>query len=218
MKFLAAIALLLNSFFAVAQSTVYGVPLKACAKIDGIVYKAVVNKDTSISIISNTGKSKKSIHLPIDYSSVWSFKFKDFDGDGFKDIVVEFSSNTPGDCDVYLYNRALKNFTNVANIDRYPSPIKIPDTKFYYSYHHSGCADEDWDSDLFIIKNYKAICIGNISGNACDEKNPGVFIYRVKGKENKLVKEFNINIIKKYKSYKWGFIDAYWKNNYRKFI
>jgi len=217
MKFLAGLVLLASPFFAIAQSTVYGLPLKARAIIDGISYKAVVNKDTSVSIISNNGKSTKSIRLPIDYSALWSFKFKDFNGDGFKDIVVEFSSNTPGDCDVYLYNHTLKNFTNVADIDRYPSPIKIPGTRYYYSYHHSGCADEDWDSDLFIIKNYKAICVGNISGNACDEKKPGVFVYRVKGKDNKLIKQFNIDIIKKYKSYKWGFIDAYWKRNYRKF-
>lgn len=171
-----------------------------------------------MSIISNTGKSKKSLHLPIDYSAVWSFKFKDFNGDGFKDIVAEFSSNTPGDCDVYLYNRPAKTFTPIVNIRQYPAAVKIPGTKFYYSYHHSGCADDNWDSDLFIIKNYKAICIGNISGNACDLTHTGVFIYRVKGKKNKLIKEFNINIINKYKSYKWGFIDAYWKKNYQKFI
>jgi len=206
------------SFKGIAQTNAIGLPLKARAVIDGISYKAIVNKDTSVSIVSGNGKSARKVHLSLDYSTISSFKFEDFDGDGFKDIFIEFFSNLPGDCDVYLYNPSRKNFTHVTDIGRYPSAIKIIGTKYYYSYHRSGCADEDWDSDLFFIKDFKAIRIGNISGNACDENNPGVFISRIIGNNKKMVEKFNVHILEKYKSQKWGFIDSYWKKNYRKFV
>lgn len=201
-----------------AQTTVYGLPLKAHAIVDGIAYKAIVNKDASVSIVSGGGKSKRIVRLHLDYSTVRSFKFKDFNGDGFKDIFIQLFSNLPGDCDLYLYNPSRKVFTHVTDIGRYPSAIKIRGTKYYYSYHHSGCADEDWDSDLFFIKDYKIIRIGNISGNACDLSDPGTFIYRESVDDHKLIKRYNINVIEKYKGYKWEFIDRYWKKNYQKFI
>ena len=217
-KFVAITVFSILPFKGITQTNAYGLPLRAHAVVDRIVYKAVVNKDTSVSIVIGTGQSKKMIRLPIDYSAVSSFKFKDFNNDGFKDIFIEFFSNTPGDCDLYLYNPALKGFTHVAGISSYPAPIKIPGTKYYYSYHHSGCADENWDSDLFFIKNYKVVCIGNISGDACNLTEPGIFIYRERGDNHKLVKRFKINVIEKYKGYKWEFIERYWKKNYQKFV
>lgn len=109
-----------------------------------------------------------------------------------------------------------KKFKPVKDFENFPSPKKIEGTKFYYSYHRSGCSDSNWDSDLFLISDFKCLKIGNISGRGCyDEERKGIFI-------NKILngKEVEINWIKRDSGYyddKWDFIENYWSENYLKF-
>jgi hypothetical protein len=107
----------------------------------------------------------------------------------------------------------IKEFPN------YPDPQKLKGTNLYYSYHRSGCADMNWDSDLFKIVNNKIIKIGNISGLGCErDEKLGVFISRIKGAKELQIKKYPISEIEKYKDYKWGFIKQYWTRNYQKFL
>ena len=154
------------------------------------------------------------ILVKIDYSPADS-KFIDFNGDGYKDILfVHYPTQTPDICDLYLFNEKKKNFAEVADFDNFPEP-KIITKGHYYSYHHSGCADMDWDSDLFCIKHMKAIKLANIHGIGCDnESRKGVYIYDERKLASKLVEYRKFDEMR---SDKWKFIQSYWRKNYKKF-
>lgn len=145
------------------------------------------------------------------------YKIIDFNGDEYQDIELDYISNMPGIIDVLIFDKKKNKFLIVDNLQDFPSPQKINKTNYFYSYHRSGCADYNWDSDLFYISNYKCFKIGNISGRGCGyEKRNGIFI-------NKIVneKEVEINWIKRDSGYyedKWKFIEEYWAKNYLKFI
>ncbi len=148
-------------------------------------------------------------------------EFIDFNGDGYKDIILRYVTNVPGISDLLIYVPSKKIFKEVKNFSEFPAPEKIKGTNYYYSYQRSGCADMDWDSDLFYIKNLKAIRIGNISGRQCEPKgdpNNGIYIHKIHDDKKQLFKTLPIETISKYKDLKWGFIKSYWKKNFRSFI
>lgn len=147
------------------------------------------------------------------------FEFEDFDKDGYEDIRFHYLSNTPSVQDLILFDFKSKLFKKVENFSNYPAPEKIGNTKYYYSYHRSGCADMNWDSDLFYIDNFKIIRIGNISGRECNDRDvkDGIYINKVKGETETLYRTLSIETIGKYEDYKWGFIKVYWTKNYSKF-
>ncbi|WP_259017122.1 hypothetical protein [Emticicia fluvialis] len=154
--------------------------------------------------------------------SVYSPKqdFLDFNGDGYKDILIDYMTNTPGIQDFLLYDITNKTYKKVIYFQRFPSAQRIGNTKYYYSYHRSGCADYNWDSDLFYIKNYEAVRIGNISGRECNDASikDGIYINKLINEEKIEIQKLPIGIIKEYKDYKWGFIAQYWRKNYKKFL
>jgi hypothetical protein len=214
---LIAVAFLICPNYLFAQEDTYET---TSAKIDGVRYKAIYkSSDWSISILKADGKTV--LHLKnTDYydEGFFSFKFVDFNGDGYKDLFIEHMSNVPTRCDLLLYDKRTKKFVLVKDFPDYPAPEKLKGTDLYYCYHRSGCADSNWDSDLFKIINNKIIKIGNISGLDCGDKETGVFISKIQGSKEQLIKKYPISEIGKYKNYKWGFIEQYWKRNYRKFI
>ncbi|HEX8020978.1 XAC2610-related protein [Mucilaginibacter sp.] len=215
---LIAVAFLICPNYLFAQEDTYET---TSAKIDGVRYKAIYrSSDWSISILNADGKTV--LHLKnTDYydEGFSSFKFVDFNGDGYKDLFIEHMSNVPGRCDLLLYDSRIKKFAPVKDFPDYPDPQKLKGTHLYYSYHRSGCADMNWDSDLFKIVNNKIIKIGNISGLGCErDKKMGIFISKINGKEERQIQKYPIGEIEKYKDYKWGFIKKYWERNSRKFI
>jgi hypothetical protein len=148
------------------------------------------------------------------------FEFIDFNNDHFKDIKIRNGGNTPSVYTMLLYNKKKKTFTLLEDLREFPEPNLIKNTNYYYSYHKSGCADMNWDSDLFYIENFKTIKIGNISANECNEKDEefGITISKVKNDNYTFYKKLPIGIIHKYDDYKWGFIKEYWTKNYNKFL
>lgn len=144
------------------------------------------------------------------------YKIIDFNEDGYQDIELDYLSHVPGIIDVLLFDKKKNKFFIIDNLQDFPGPQKINQSDYFYSYHRSGCADYNWDSDLFYISNYKCFKIGNISGRGCGyEKRNGIFINKI---ENE--KEVEINWIKRDSGYyndKWKFIEKYWTTNYLKF-
>lgn len=186
----------------------------------GVKYKAVFVDDgddnTEFMIIRELSDTiyRDSVTGP-------GFYFEDFDKDGNDDIFVGYLGNITVE-DLFLFEKKSKKFIQVEDFISYPQYTQIGNTKYYYSYHRSGCADYNWDSDLFYIDNYKAIKRGNISGIGCDyednEEELGIFIYKVRGEETKLVEKVDIDTIGSYKDYKWGFIEEYWTKKYLNFV
>lgn len=147
------------------------------------------------------------------------FEFNDFDQDGHKDILFDYMSNTPSVQDLVLFDKQTQKFKKVADFSDYPAPEKIIGTKYYYSYHRSGCADMNWVSDLFYIENFKTVRVGNIAGIGCNDRDvdDGIYIHKVREEQEHLYKTLPIEIINDYEDYKWGFIKAYWEENYALF-
>ena len=178
-----------------------------------------INKKTFIAF-----QSQSSIIVTNEIDTSFCFiqnnngaEFKDFNRDGFLDIIVHYITNVPGIYDLALFDQKTEKFKLVQNFDAFPSPEKIKNSNYYYSYHRSGCADANWDSDLFKIENYKAIRLGNIQGLGCEsEEKNGIFIHLVKKEELIQIEKYKRE--PNYYNDKWDFIKNYWTKNYRKFI
>ncbi len=148
------------------------------------------------------------------------FKFLDFNQDGFSDIIISYTTNVPAIKDLLLFDKSSNTFHKVLNFPDFPASEPISGTEYYYSYHRSGCADMNWDSDLFYINNYTAKRIGNIEGHGCDnrDKKDGIYVHKIIKQKEVLISTFPIDTITKYENSKWGFIQDYWTKNYSKFI
>ena len=144
------------------------------------------------------------------------FVFTDFNEDGFLDIELHFMTNVPDVNEILIFNPELKKFIEIENFSSFPASIKIKNTKYYYSYQRSGCADSNWDSDLYFLKENKAVRIGNIHAIECEnEDDKGIYIYKVNGENERQIKL--IPIENKDFENKWEFIEKYWTENYQKF-
>lgn len=146
-------------------------------------------------------------------------KFIDINADGYTDIRAFVVSNTPNQCENYLFDKGKKIFRLLQNCDLDIRLVK--GTKYYYSYNRAGCADLNWESYLSKIENFKLVPVGYIYGQACDfdfKENPQqIFIYKITNpaSETKL-------LIRKlpYSKYiptfgeKWDFIESYWQKNW----
>lgn len=161
-------------------------------------------------------KNKTVAFQPGDY---FTWELKDLDGDGNKDIFLDKGGNMPERYDLLLFISA-NHYRQIRDFELFPAPTQIKGTKYFYSYHKSGCADMNWDSDLFYIQNSKAIRLGNISGRQCENSGieDGVYINKVRGEKKTLIKTLPVDTLKKYKEFKWGFIKDYWTKNFRLFL
>lgn len=187
--------------------------------VDGVKYQAIYYSNYNLIIRKANGKpilTFKGNDPELDLEGFNSFYFTDFNHDGYKDIRITHYSNVPGIDDLLLYDKHTRTFQKLKEFDQFPSAVSLPHTHYYYSYHRSGCADSNWDSDLFKSVNYRAIKMGNIKGLECREKE-GIFITRIKGNIVKPHQQLPISTIHRYKDYKWGFIRDYWLHHYKEF-
>lgn len=179
--------------------------------INGIEFKACIKRPGNFTIVNS---DEKLIYEHEDNPA--AFEFSDFNGDGFSDILLDYLTNVPGIKELLIFNPKKNGFEKIEDFPNFPSAIKIKGTDFYYSYHRSGCADSNWDSDLFKIIDNKAIRFGNINGIGCgiDEAN-GIYINKVNDQKLEQIK-----FIPREEGYwdgKWEFIEKYWNENYNKF-
>jgi hypothetical protein len=149
-------------------------------------------------------------------------EFLDINEDGYKDIRVFVISNTPNQCDNYLFDLNLKIFKVIH--DCLLDLKKIKGTDFFYTYNRAGCSDSNWESYLGKIENYKFINYGYIYGQGCDYETKDnlqvINIYEVDNSfndEKKLIKKLPYQKYIKQFDEKWDFIVNYWTNNYKIF-
>ena len=142
-----------------------------------------------------------------------------FDQDTYKDLLVNYMTNTVGVYDILLFNPKDLTFTLINKMTGYPSPEHLTQN-YYYSYHKAGCADMNWISDLFQIQNYKTILLGEIYGQGCESDPKKVDIFKINNNDinsKLLMITLPIDTLTKYSDFKWGFIKDYWTKNYIKF-
>jgi hypothetical protein len=204
----AYILALLVSSVATAQAQLDSDPISSdTVSIRGTRYVVQLDSTHTFRVVSNGDTAI----LGEDYFP-GDLKLVDFDADGATDILVTFMGNVPDVCDLFLFDRQRRTFRQVRNFRRFPAPTSIEGTPYYYSYHRSGCADMNWNSDLFRIENFTAIQIADISGVECDGMDQGVFVTKIgPDGEEKPVATFTLDVLDRPR-YKWGFIEYYWKN------
>lgn len=178
---------------------------------NGIVFQTCLKKYNLFTLKSQNGDIVyKNDNNPAEYI------LTDFNGDGFIDIKLQFMTNASGVSELLVFDAELKSFKEIENFSNFPSSLKISGTNLFYSYRRSGCANGNWDSDLFYLKENKAIKIGNIHSVECDNDNDnGIYIFKVRGNNKKQIKLISID--EKSFENKWKFIENYWSENYRKF-
>lgn len=178
---------------------------------NGIIFETCLKQYDLFTLKSSTGDILyKNDNNPSEYL------LTDFNEDGYLDIELHFMTNVPGINELLIFDPEFKSFKEIENFSSFPSSLKIKGTDLFYSYHRSGCADANWDSDLFYFKENIAIKIGNIHAIECDNENDnGIYIYKVNGENKKQIKL--IPIEKKDFDNKWDFIEKYWTENYTEF-
>lgn len=157
-------------------------------------------------------------------SAIAYFKFPDFDLDGNSDLLFDYIGNNSTYV-LYLFDSSSNTFKEIKDYYQFPDAIHLKSNpNYYYSYHRAGCADMNWESDLFQIIDFKITHLANIYGQGCDfdtEQNPQVLeIYKIQA-DNK-TKELKERL--QYKDCipefddKWNFIEKYWNSNYQEFL
>lgn len=149
------------------------------------------------------------------------FEFVDYNLDGYNDILINWTSGVPDTKSLILFDTINKDFKQVENFENNPAPKRLMQTDIFYSYGRSGCGDLNWTSELFKIEKFAVKKLGYIYAYGCDKNQDysGIDIHKV-SIDNKefLIDKRPIEILENYKDYKWGFIEKYWTNNYKKFL
>ncbi len=196
--------------------------------------KMVINKNvffiktrdlTDDSVLLKVYRNERLIMTETLYSGgLRELKFPDFNKDGYSDIMLEYIGNNPT-YQLYLFDPKRNVFKRLEGFDKFPASKQVkPESRFYYSYSRAGCADMNWESDLFKIENFKTIFLAHIDGQGCDfdiQENPQkIEVYKVleqKEASKKLIETLPyLTNIPRFED-KWKFIETYWKNNYTKF-
>ncbi len=186
-------------------------------KINGLKYIQTL-KDTNFNcLLSIQGDT-----IVKSEDNYFKLELIDIDKDGNKDIRVFAFSNTPNQCDNYLFDKTTSSFKLIENC--HLDIKKVRGTSFFYSYNRAGCAGLNWESSLSKIENYKLVNYGYIHGQGCDfeiEKNPQIIeIYKVSNSdtdERTLIKKLPYQKHIKEFGDKWDFIENYWTKNHKTF-
>lgn len=185
---------------------------KVSGKILGIDYNAFCTYDDYIGCITNSKKDT----LFKDETLNPNPEFIDFDKDGLIDIT--FKANIADEYDLIKFDTLVKGFRKVEGFNKYARPKKIENSKYWYSYHTVGCADQCWESDLFYIDKFKTIRIGNISQNVMDGNgNINLTINNVNKDTLIPFQHLNEKSVAEWEKNKFESIERYWKENHTKF-
>ncbi|MBD1366640.1 hypothetical protein IDJ77_22705 [Mucilaginibacter sp. ZT4R22] len=165
---------------------------------------------------------------------------RDFNGDGYKDFRIGFTSDALGSENLWLYVKEKKTYKKVIHFSDFHTAKRIPKTNYYYSYdvkypcvlvvdpsdasRYRGDKSEKYrgqniTSELFYIKNFEVKKIGSLKQYACDaDEKKGVHIYRFKNGKGIRYAEFPVQAIGGNDFYRYFFFERYWAKNYRLFL
>lgn len=143
-------------------------------------------------------------------------QFIDFDKDGITDVI--FKSNIENEYDFIKFDIKAKVFRKVEGFKNFPEPKRIAKSKYWFSYHRGGCADQCWESDLFYIDNFQTIRIGNISKYYVDENgNLDFTISKVEKDKLIILERLSEQAVTEWEKNKFEAIEKFWKDNFEKF-
>jgi len=164
---------------------------------------------------------RDSLIIFTDYfdKGMCDIQFPDFNNDGYFDLWFHYMG-----LEVFYLSDTVRNtFQVVKGIEQFNEPVQLksnPD--YFFSYSPAGCADYNWISKLFTIRNFETIELGYIYACACfndDEETHNIRIYKISGnneEKKQLISTLPLEILSEYKD-KWNFIENYWNKNYKEF-
>lgn len=182
-----------------------------------------LGEDQDFILYKVTCGNKKILHSKKEKGGSSGWDLIDFNKDGYPDILISYMGNNYS-AEIYLFNPTADKYVEVKDFIKFPEAIQLKSNpNYYYSYHRAGCADMNWVSDLFTIKNYKAIHLGEIYGQGCDyedDGSPKIDISKVinnDGEKTQLIKTIPYSDEVIQNRDKWKFIEKYWNENYKLF-
>lgn len=222
-------------FLLSCQSTVLSPPIlgDGYVQLDGVDFifckdTLEINEQKVVQILNEDGRflgmlgfSGDTIVPVLNY--YFTLKLLDINQDGADDLRIYEFSNTPNQCQNYLFDSKNHNFRLVENY--FLDIEQVVGTNLYHSYNRAGCADYNWESHLSKIVDFQLIPIGLIEGQGCDfkvEEFPQfIKIYKVEWKDEQEILHFleelpfaeNIPTIWD----KWDFNEKYWRENHQRF-
>lgn len=209
----------IDSLYKVTRQTSINIDI-----VDTITFDTLINKKETYYVGHSISKNPfilNSNNDTIYKNSNWALDVEqiDFNNDGNKDILLLYLSNTPNTYDLVMFDDETNSFKNVKDFFLYTKPTRIKNSKYYYSYHKSGCADLNWGSDLFYIKDFESVRLGNISGIGCErETKNGIYVYKVSPEKDSFILIESYTREAGYYGDKWDFIEKYWAKNYTDFL
>jgi hypothetical protein len=181
------------------------------------VTATVTSDSTALLAFSMNGKDY-SIDTLIAPTSLGNLGILDFDRDGSSDILLDYIGNNPTYF-LYLYDSSRRAFRAIDRYMNFPDGQHVDgDPDVYYSYSRAGCADMNWESDLFEIKDFEITHLGHLYGAGCESDSQKISIYRVVGnKSDNTVLVETLPFSSEENSNKWDIVKLYWNRNYAKF-
>jgi len=179
--------------------------------LNGQILVAIHRNDRFVMLITLAGDTV------IPHSdSYLELSFYDINQDGWGDLRVSISSNTPNESGTYFFKPLTKNFTRVSNCDLDFS--KVSGSNLFYSYNRAGCGDLTWVSQLFKIESDSAIPVGIIENRQCNGSDDGIFIFRISS-HRKIVHESlpTMDFEMDGPNDKFSFIENYWHEHLKEF-
>ena len=206
-------ATLLNSA-AFAQSVVWDTTFA----VKSAEFQIIAGRDQNEDVYSHLIKNQSDTTTVI--GAAGGIEVRDFNLDGYSDVFFSYLGNVLV-YDLFLFDDQQESFRKVDGFENvsYSKPVD-GHSDIYYSYQRAGCADANWISWLFEIRDYKVHELGEIEGNGCESggQSQGITVYKIVTLDKIFpIDNFPIDTIEGYDEYKWGFIADYWKNNLGKF-
>jgi hypothetical protein len=179
--------------------------------LNGQIFVEIQKEDRFQCLISLSGDS---IVTKQDYYH--KLNLLDINQDSFDDLRIFVFSNTPNQCENYLFEPKQKVFKFIRNCDL---DIEIiHGTQYYYSYNSTGCGDMNWESHLIRVDNWEATNIGLMNTIECDTEKKGIFIYKIDGNSQTEIKALPIRALKDNgNNDKLEYIKNFWTENYKAF-
>lgn len=177
-----------------------GTTNKVSGEILGNTYYAFCREDNYYGCVTN----EKNDTVFKDSNIEAKPRFIDFNKDGVTDIM--FKSNVGDEYDFIVFDIESKSFKKIKDFDKYPAPIKMGNSNYYYSYYHEGCADHCWGSDLFYIKDYRAVRIGNISKSIDEDGKEFLMSCTIRNEMKLIFKQYDQKTMNECEKNKWKFL------------
>lgn len=180
---------------------------------------AISNSDTTALLKSRSGGVETLIDTLEQATAIVSMEVIDFDKNGSADILLDYIGNN-STYFLYLFDSTTSTFRNIDNYLSFPDGQQLDSNRqLYYSYHRAGCADLNWASDLFTIKDFNIIHLAHLYAEGCGGEQEGISVYSVidiNSDSTTLIETIPYSGEENHD--KWNILKKYWNENYSRYF